>query len=670
LENIASFMPGNFYWKDINGYYLGCNQALLDTLNFSKESFIGKTDVELWPDRAESLRDNDVRVIKSGQLLRFEEEVDIQDVGKKYYVVIKVPLRDKNNHIIGIIGNSLDITNQIKLRNKFELEKKKAKAFNELKSQFIQNMEHDIRTPASSLQGLFNYLLSKEKDPNMQTMLRLGSNAADELMTLLNNVVNFDKKHYDNPVLMRPFLLDDVFKSVLKLYGLKAQHKNLHLGYTIDDKIARILVGDAFRMKHILINLVANAIKFTEKGKVFFEAKLIHKEGRNLLVDLIVKDTGMGIPKNKQAIIFEKFVRLHPSNQGQYKGSGLGLTCVRDYVEQLDGEIRPIQSQLNKGTTVSVLIPVKASLDQNVDDFKRHLEEESEDEIEFFHQPSEKSIAGKDTPVSTPTPSEPPTALTSKQTLKILFVEDSVFVQHMSKALLISLDCNVDIAGSAEAALDLLEKNTYDLIFADIGLTKINGIDMVRQIRKNEKQKGIHATPIVGQSANANAAHRKACLEAGMQDLLPKPLNSKAVTDIFQQYIPGYGVHPIKISDLKIRSPHVIDCDLLKQRMRDDNSIADMLQDFKNIWDESISELNEAYHLKDPQKLRFIIHKLRGGYIYLSAMRLDEAMAHLEDYLTNSNQPDQQEIDVMYKVIIQELAALKKEINQYPVKPS
>jgi two-component system aerobic respiration control sensor histidine kinase ArcB len=678
-KSIIENLPGLIYWKDLNFVYRGANRNAVSMIGFhSLDDLIGKTDAELgeklgWPKSvAEDFMRDDIKVMETGKPILAKEEKPFRIASGEEVVELsnRVPLYDEESNLIGVLCNTIDITELKKTQQGLLQAKDKAEEFNKLKSQFIQNMEHDIRTPASSLQGLFNYLLSKEKYQNMQTMLRLGADAADELMILLNNVVNFDKQPYDNPVLIKPFLLDDVFKSVFELYGLEAKHKNLHLSYKIDDNIAPILVGDAFRIKHILINLVGNAIKFTEKGKVFFEAKIIHKEDQNLLIDLIVKDTGIGIPKKKQTIIFEKFVRLHPSNQGQYKGSGLGLTCVRDYVEQLGGEIRPIQSQLNKGTTVSVLIPVKVSLDQNVENFKRHLEEESETEVAFFHQPSEKPIIDKVTPVSTSTPSESPTPSTSQQALKILFVEDSIFVQHMAKALLISLECEMDIAGSAEEALTFLEKNTYDLIFADIGLPKMNGIDMVRQIRKNEKQKGIHATPIVGQSANADAANRKACLEAGMQDLLPKPLSSKAVTDIFQQYIPGYGAHPIKISDLKISSPHVIDYDLLKQRMRDDNSIAEMFHDFKSVWDESISELNETYHLKNPEKLRFTIHKLRGGYIYLSAMRLDEAMAHLENYLTNNKTPDYQEIDVMYKVIIKELDSLKKEINQFPVKLS
>jgi two-component system aerobic respiration control sensor histidine kinase ArcB len=660
VQNIIRNVPGCVYWKDVNGIYKGCNQEFLNMTGLTLAQVLGKTDHDFcWNQGAAKLRANDKEVIKSGSPMRFEETVQLANGEKLTYTVVKVPLKDNSGKVVGTLGTSMEISLYKKIADKLRQSNEALVKVNELKSQFIQNMEHDIRTPAGGIIQTLEVLLKQIHDVKQRDVIRYCLASAEELINLINVILNFDREQYHNPVMDKAFKLEDIFNTVYRMNYPAAKVKSLNFHYRISDKIPAILICDEFRIKHILLNLIGNAIKFTEKGYVFFDAKCVKHEGKNLLIEFIVQDSGIGIPHDQQQIIFERFVRLEPANKGLHKGSGLGLANVRDYVQQLGGEIRPIQSELGKGTTFSILIPMKESLDQTalVKPSSKPVEE-----IEWFRGPLSKSKTDAQEKLKL----EPKKKVAQKTIkplqakTKVLLVEDSLVVQHMTQSMIQSLDCEATIADSAEKALELLKENKYDLILADIGLPKMNGIDMTREIRYQEKKQGASPTPIVGQTANADTENKKKGIGAGMQDMLPKPLSESIILEVLWQYVPSYReAHPTpeKPIERKIQNEHVIDQAMLDKLIPAKDQ-PEVLAFAKKELPKMLDELKSAYKKKDFKEISFYAHKIRGSFVCIAAMRCEEAAGHLEDYLKEEKKPTMIHVKVLHDILIKEAEKL------------
>jgi len=660
LSKIISLIPGSFYWKDIKGRYLGCNENVWKMARLSSmKEIIGKTDKELvWAYLADEWIKHDEWVLKENKPLSFQESVVLSSGEKTIHTVIKLPLHDSHGKVIGILGSSLDITEQKKIQNKL-------KELNKLKSQFIENMQHDLRTPASGVVQALSFLCEKKYDTETLEILKLALGSGEELMVLLNQIVESEETDYSTPMLDQPIDLKKIFESVHRVNASIASIKHLQLRHRVDSKIPKVVLSDKYRIDRILLNLVGNAVKFTQKGEVFFEAKLTKQDGRNLLIEFIVKDTGIGIPDDKRRVIFERFVRLDPSNRGIYKGIGLGLTNVREYVRDLEGEFRPIESEEGKGTTFAILIPMKASLDQDMP--PPSAQEKSQKEIDFFHSPdkktkkSEPSAEEKQTKVKV----SKPQAMKPATKTSVLLVEDSLVAQHMAKTVIVGLNCDVDVAGTAEDALKMIDEKHYDLIFADIGLPGMDGIEMTRHIRYNERKQGKRPTPIVGQSANADASNKKACIEAGMQDLFPKPLSTKIVTDMLQNYTAqGATSTPKPFAIPTIKNKQVIDWDIFNSIWSNKANASAVFLESKLTTFADIEEFKLAYKGKNWKQLVFFAHKMRGAFVYFGASRLEEAFSYLEAYLNDTKEPDLKIIKSLYDTVLVELRSALDEIEK------
>jgi len=221
------------------------------------------------------------------------------------------------------------------------------------------------------------------------------------------------------------------------------------------------------------------------------------------------------------------------------------------------------------------------------------------------------------------------------------------------------MGCDLDVAGTAEEALEMIKQKQYDLIFADIGLPGMDGIEMTRHIRYDERKKGGKRIPIVGQSANASTANRKACIEAGMQDLLAKPLTIKSVTEVLQNYAGPYAlsqpVQPFVLAQIK--NTQIIDQDALMRIWKNIESFKDGFNRTKQFTLKDISDFKQAYSKKDWKQVLFLTHKIRGGFVYLAASRVEEACSYLEEYLNEhkSKALDEKTVESMYHMILTEM---------------
>ena len=364
LENVISVIPANIYWTDKKGICLGCNNNQAKFIGLtSKRDIIGKAGIDAANHSTHQTPSHiNQLTIKKGIPVVMEEMITFHNGEKGIFLSNKIPLYNRRKEIIGLVVVSNDITHHKKIEKDLDSAKKAVNTANVLKNQFLQNMEHDLRTPTAGIVAVTEYLTEQEKDPDKNACCHLIDISAKELLKIINEILNFRSLEYYHSISEKFFNLKTLLKEVFQLNLAASAAKGLVYNYEVHPDVPINLLGDPFRLKHILINLIGNAIKFTEKGKVIFYVRLLEKHNiQKTYLQFFIEDSGIGIPNDKQALIYEKFVRLTPSNQGIHKGLGLGLYVVKNYVNNLNGHIS-IASEKSKGTTFIVTIPFKQSL--------------------------------------------------------------------------------------------------------------------------------------------------------------------------------------------------------------------------------------------------------------------------------------------------------------------
>ncbi len=363
LENIIALMPGHVYWQNKDGVILGCNDEQAKDLGLKSRSYIvGKTIYDLQPkEQADHLQMINNKVIQTGEAQTAEEVSTLANGRTKTFLSHKVPLQSKNGDIMGLVGISVDITSRKKAEQALKFAKERAEVTNKIKSAFIKNMQHDIRTPLSGLWGMADILERKIKGTKLSDYVNNIKLCTTELLNFCDSILDFTNIEHGNQLLLsKKFDNRALIMKIALLEKPAAKSKGLNLIIDYPDAVPAILIGDEFRIYRILLNLISNAIKFTEKGCVKVSIKELKRdeEKRETILQFIVKDTGIGIPKDKQTYIFEKFSRLNQSNRGKYKGLGLGLRIVKEFIGDLNGGIK-VSSNVGIGATFVCTIPFK-----------------------------------------------------------------------------------------------------------------------------------------------------------------------------------------------------------------------------------------------------------------------------------------------------------------------
>jgi two-component system aerobic respiration control sensor histidine kinase ArcB len=359
LENVLALMPGHVYWMSKEEYYLGSNTQVAKFLNLqSREQMIGKHLTDVVPHNdAQAIRKVNHLVMEEGKTYLGEEICEIPG-HEGIYLTQKVPLKNKEMKIIGLLGISLNITDQKKIEKELQEAKEIAEIANQTKTEFIRNMEHDIRTPLCGIMGVVAYLNSIEQDSTKKEFLNEVERSTNELLNYLDNIVEFSQMNTGTvPMILKEFNLKQMLNGILNLESAAAKHKTLDLILIYPESIPRLVVGDRFRLHRILLNLVNNAIKFTEQGYVKIHVNVLEfSSPEEVRIEIAIEDTGIGIEKKYHQPIYDKFMRCDPSNKGVYKGTGLGLWIVRQFINDLKGTIS-LESQRGKGSVFTCTFP-------------------------------------------------------------------------------------------------------------------------------------------------------------------------------------------------------------------------------------------------------------------------------------------------------------------------
>jgi PAS domain S-box-containing protein len=356
LRTVISMTPGNVYWKDPEGNYLGCNKNVADVLQLATpEEIIGRSDADvIGPELAEEARKIDAEVLETKQEKCLEEYGFDSNGVPATYLTRKTPLIDRHGKVQGVLGISFDITDRKYIEEKLKIAKQKAEAANQAKSHFLAMISHELRTPLTSILGFASLL--EQASLTIDKKLEFTKHIIDSgsyLLSLINSLLDYNKLETNKFELVQlPLNLKELAANVVSMLNVTASVKSLPLRFEYSDQVPELVLGNNRVLRQILINLIGNAIKFTDKGHVTTRVTCLKETATSAMLEISVEDTGAGISPEEQRHIFKRFTQLGNvyTRNSSLTGTGLGLAIVKKLVKLLGGKIR-VQSTLNKGST-------------------------------------------------------------------------------------------------------------------------------------------------------------------------------------------------------------------------------------------------------------------------------------------------------------------------------
>lgn len=406
---------------------------------------------------------------------------------------------DAAGNPLRMVGAHTDITYMREYQERLKQEKELAEHANRAKSDFLAHMSHEIRTPLTAISGIAE-ILDKVKEglsTKHQKLIHTLGTSTSSLKDLINDILDFSKIESGELELdERSFDLQELFEQVTVIMSVKAQEKGLVFTFDYAGVKNVRFFGDIARFRQILINLISNALKFSDQGSVLVHAYRTELNGAPVL-QVDVKDTGIGIATDKFGIIFERFKQADSSVSRKYGGTGLGLPISKNLARMMGGDIT-LESTLGKGSTFSLILPFQIAND-----------EESDGDV-------------KDSVVSNKINDQIKSAMTGDN--RILLVEDYEGNIVVVGYILDDLGIDYDVARTGVQAIEQWKKHHYNLILMDVQMPEMDGITACTRIRELEFEKNLLRTPIVGMTAHALVADKDKCIDAGMDAYLPKPI--------------------------------------------------------------------------------------------------------------------------------------------------
>jgi PAS domain S-box-containing protein len=487
---------------DLRGNYLFVNDAFCRLYGYEKDEILGSNfKASSGPERAGKLREMYSQVYRTGQPVKaFEYEIFPKN-RPPVFVEQSISLeRDAQGRPVGFLAITRDCTDRKRAQQELAKAKEAAEAANRAKSEFLANMSHEIRTPMNGIIGMTALALETDLDPYQADCLATVKSEAESLLTIVNDILDFSKIESRRIELESlAFALADAVHAVVKPLAVRAREKGLRLLISIAADAPAHVVGDPGRVKQILANLLGNAVKFTERGSVTLDVTVDALEDGRAALHFRVADTGIGIPADKRAAIFEPFRQVDGSMTRRFGGTGLGLAIASTLAGLMGGRVW-VESEPGAGSTFHFTAPLEASDTSSRADLP---------------QPDRRD------------------ALQLRRA-RILVAEDNIVNQRVAEGLLTKRGHEVMLVSNGHEALEALRRGAFDLVLMDIQMPDMDGFEATAAIRQWERETGRHVR-IVAMTAHAMSGDRERCLAAGMDDYLSKPIDHRTLFDAVEQ---------------------------------------------------------------------------------------------------------------------------------------
>jgi PAS domain S-box-containing protein len=550
--------------------------------------------------------------------------------------------KDDRGNILGAVIVARDITEQNKNQSELmeakvfaelatelaEVAKEKAEDAAKSKQQFLSNMSHEIRTPMNAIIGFTKVLLKTSLSDKQKEYLDAIKISGDALIVLINDILDLAKVDAGKMSFEKtPFKMASSISSMLHLFELRIQEKNLQLIKVYDESIPKILIGDPIRLHQIILNLVSNALKFTNRGNIIVEVKLLSEDDEKVRIAFSVKDTGIGIVDYKLEKIFENFQQASHGTSRLYGGTGLGLAIVKQLVEAQGGIIE-VKSRIDEGSIFTF-------------------------QLDFYKS---KDVEVKE--------NHPITVDEKNTEIKVLVVEDIPLNQLLMKTLLDDFGFQRDIASNGRVAIEKLKTNTYDVILMDLQMPEMNGFEATEYIR-NEMNLTI---PIIALTADVTTVDLEKCTQVGMNDYIAKPVDEKL---LYNKIINIVKKIDLKSMDATINLFGLMKCTDLTYLLNKTKSNPALMMEMIALYLEQtpvlVLSMKESLRKSDWQMLNAAIHKMIPSFSIVGIdKRFEEVAKRIQAYSLSLNDTKtiHDLVSQIDKVCTQACEELKLEYNK------